>query len=89
MEEKHFPNGFTSWMETHYEIVQAITLKLSDKDMEEDSALYELLEEQGTGGMYELSEELTDAFEEEYEGAEWGKKLDYYDTLEHFLDQKL
>jgi hypothetical protein len=86
---KHFPNGFDSWMETHYEIVQAITLKLSDEDMEEDSALYERLEEQGTGGMYELSEELTDAFEEEYEGAEWGEKLDYYDTLENFLNLKL
>jgi hypothetical protein len=76
-------------METHYEVVQAITLKLSDEDMEEDSALYERLEEEGTGGMYMLSEELTDAFEEEYEGAEWGEKLDYYDTLENFLDQKL
>jgi hypothetical protein len=86
---KHFPNGFDSWMETHYEVVQAITLKLSDEDMEEDSALYERLEEEGTGGMYMLSEELTDAFEEEYEGAVWGEKLDYYDTLENFLNLKL
>jgi len=86
---KHFPNGFDAWMETHYEVVQAITLKLADEDMEEDSALYERLEEEGTGGMYTLSEELTDAFEEEYEGAEWGEKLDYYDTLENFLNTKL
>jgi|LakMenE18May11ns_1017448.scaffolds.fasta_scaffold9232032_2 hypothetical protein len=86
---KHFPNGFDSWMETHYEVVQAITLKLSNEDMEEDSALYERLEEEGTGGMYMLSEELTDAFEEEYEGAEWGEKLDYYDTIENFLNTKL
>ncbi len=86
---KHFPNGFDSWMETHYEMVQAITLKLSDEDLEEDSALYERLEEEGTAGMYTLSEELTDAFEEEYEGAEWGEKLDYYDTLENFLNLKL
>jgi hypothetical protein len=89
MKNKVFPNGFTSWMETHYEVVQAITLKLSDEDMEEDSALYELLEEQGTGGMYELSEKLTDAFELEYEGAKWGEKLDYYDTLELFLNTRL
>ena len=86
---KHFPNGFDSWMETHYEVVQAITLRLTEEDMEEDSALYERLEEEGTGGMYTLSEELTDAFEEEYEGAEWGEKLDYYDTLENFLNTKL
>jgi hypothetical protein len=86
---KHFPNGFDSWMETHYEVVQAITLKLADEDMEEDSALYERLEEEGTAGMYTLSEELTDAFEEEYEGAEWGGKLDYFDTIENFLNTKL
>jgi hypothetical protein len=86
---KHFPNGFDSWMETHYEVVQAITLKLADEDMEEDSALYERLEEEGTAGMYMLSEELTDEFEKEYKGAIWGADFDYYDTIEHFLDQKL
>ena len=86
---KYFPNGFTSWMETHYEVVQAITLKLSDEDMEEDSALYERLEEEGTGGMYELSEALTDAFEKEYKGAIWGADFDYYETIEHFLNTKL
>jgi hypothetical protein len=76
-------------METHYEVVQAITLKLADEDMEEDSALYERLEEEGTAGMYMLSEELTDEFEKEYKGAIWGADFDYYDTIEHFLDQKL
>ena len=86
---KHFPNGFDSWIETHYEVVQAITLRLTEEDMEEDSALYERLEEEGTGGMYELSKELTDAFELEYEGAEWGGKLDYFDTIENFLNLKL
>jgi hypothetical protein len=86
---KYFPNGFTSWMETHYEVVQAITLKLADEDMEEDSALYERLEEEGTGGMYILSEELTDTFEKEYKGAIWGADFDYFETIEHFLDQKL
>lgn len=86
---KHFPNGFDSWMETHYEVVQAITLRLADEDMEEDSALYLRLEEEGTGGMYALSEELTDAFELEYEGAVWGADFDYYDTLENFLNTRL
>ena len=86
---KHFPNGFECWMETHYEMVQAITLKLCDEDMEEDSALYERLEEEGTAGMYALSEELTDAFEKEYEGAVWGADFDYYETLENFLNTRL
>lgn len=86
---KHFPNGFKSWISTHYEMVQAITLKLCDEDMKEDSALYERLEEEGTDGMYDKAEELTDEFEKEYKGAIWGEKLDYYDTLENFLNLKL
>ena len=86
---KHFPNGFKSWICTHYEMVQAITLKLCDEDMEEDSALYLRLEEYGTGGMYELSKELTDKFEKEYKGAIWGADFNYYETIENFLNTRL
>jgi hypothetical protein len=89
MKKKVFPNGFDEWMETHYEIVQAITLMLYDEDIDEDGILYKRYDEQGTSGMYMLSEELTDAFEEEYEGAEWGEELDYYDTLELFLNTRI
>lgn len=86
---KHFPNGFESWCETHYDIVYAMTLMLNDEDIDEDGILYKCDDELGQGGLYMLSIELTDAFEKEYEGAEWGEKLYYFDTLEHFLDQKL
>lgn len=86
---KHFPNGFDDWMETHYEISQTITLMLYDEDIDEDGILYKRYDEQGTGGMYMLSEELTDAFELEYEGAIWGADFDYYDTLENFLNTRL
>ena len=89
MKQKVFPNGFDEWMETHYEIVQAITLMLYDEDIDEDGILYKRHDEQGTGGMYMLSEELTDAFEKEYEGALWGADFDYYDTLENFLNTRL
>lgn len=88
-ESKHFPNGFKSWICTHYEMVQAITLKLCDEDMEEDSALYERLEEEGTEGMYDKAEELTDEFEKEYKGAIWGADFDYYETIENFLSTRL
>lgn len=86
---KHFPNGFKSWMETHYEISQTITLMLYDEDIDEDGILYKRYDEQGIGGMYELSEELTDAFELEYKGAIWGADFDYYETLENFLNTRL
>lgn len=86
---KHFPNGFDAWHETHFDIVQAITLQLYDEDLEEDSVVYLLLEEEGTGGMYRLAEELTDAFELEYEGAIWGADFDYNETIENFLNTRL
>jgi hypothetical protein len=57
--------------------------------MEEDSALYERLEEEGTEGMYDNAEELTDAFELEYEGAIWGADFDYFETIENFLNTRL
>ena len=86
---KKFPNGFKSWRNTYYEMTQAITLKLCDEDMEEDSALYERLEEEGTEGMYDNAEELTDEFEKEYKGAIWGADFDYYETIENFLNTRL
>jgi hypothetical protein len=83
------PNGIDSWIETHHEIVQEITLRIYSEEPDEDSIVHQRYEEQGTGGMYELAIELTDAFELEYEGAEWGESLNYYDTLENFLSGKL
>lgn len=89
MKTEQFPNGFEDWHETHYEIVEAITLILCDDELDEDSVIAKRYEEQGRGGMYELAQELTDAFELEYEGAVWGEEMDYQETLGNFLSAKL
>lgn len=84
---KHFPNGFTSWMETHYEVVQAITIEWTTPDPK--GTIRDKHDEQGAGGLYELAEELTDEFELKYQGVIWGVVLEYFETLENFLSERL
>lgn len=84
--EKNFPNGFTSWQETHYEVVQAITIEYI-QDKRTGLVAYRH-EAQGHGGLYELAEELTDEFEALHEGNEWGDN-GYLETLEEWLNEKL
>jgi hypothetical protein len=83
---KHFPNGFSSWQETHFEIVQAITLEhIQDK---RTGLVAYRHEAQGIGGLYELAEELTDEFEAIHEGETW-EDMGFFETLENFIDEKL
>lgn len=91
MKNKEFPNGFTSWMETHHEVVSEInSLIWADTfDQDSDGIIEERFREQGIGGMYELAEELTDAFEKQFEGVVWGEELEYFDTIETFLYERL
>jgi hypothetical protein len=80
-----FINGFTSWQETHFEVVSVIThiWRLDN--------LYGLVAErheaQGTGGLYELAKELTDEFEKMNEERQWDGE--FFDEIEEFLNTKL
>lgn len=81
---KDFPNGFEDWVETHHNIVQEIT-RADGKGGQVD-----LIEEtQGTGGLWILSQELTDEFEELNKGVAWGEDdRAYLEELWAFLDSK-
>ena len=82
---KHFPNGFASWQETHYEVVQAITIEhIQDK---RTGLVAYRHEAQGIGGLYELAEELTDEFEAIHEGHEWDGE--FFETIEEWLSLQL
>lgn len=83
--EKIFPNGFDSWQETHFEIVQGITtewLKDTPTGLVEEyhSAL-------GHGGLYELAKHLTDKFEKLNEGREWDGE--FFEEIEEFIEKEL
>jgi hypothetical protein len=77
---KYFPNGFISWMETHHEIVVFIAGRLSAD--EDDCEIWYRMNEQGTGGIYELAEDWTDEFEIKHKGHVWDEG--YFDTIEEF-----
>ena len=91
-QKNNFPNGFESWMETHHEIVSAMTQELLSwnnipDDKRKSKIMSRLYYEQGTGAMYELAQELTDEFEKEYQGVEWDGE--FFDEIEKFIEQKL
>lgn len=78
-----FPNGFESWMETHHEIVKAISLTPEDAW----NKVTNIETTQGTGGLYLFAQELTDKFEELYKNKEWGIDDDtqYFDVIDEFI----
>ena len=89
MKTKTFINGFTSWQETHYDIVEFITDHLNAwRGDDAWSTILKRYQEQGRGGMYELAQEWTDIFERDYEGVCWGEELEYYEELDKFLEDK-
>lgn len=76
-----FVNGKTSWLETHFEIVAGIQQALKKKGK---NIALQRQEQQGTGGLYELSEELTDKFETEYENKVWDGE--FFEVIEKFIE---
>lgn len=79
MKTKKFPNGFSSWMETFYEV----TCYIYDTMGYSGTMANKVVERQGTGGLYELAEDLTDEFEKIYKGKEWDGE--WLDTIHEFL----
>lgn len=82
-QEKNFPNGFKSYIETHFEVTRNI---LSSSEVEGNKA-YRLLRTQGTLALYVLAEELADKFEKEFEGRIWDG--DFFDEIDNFVEKHL
>ena len=84
-EQINFPNGFTSWYETHHEIVSSVYWHVENG---KNSIAAQIQSDKGRGGLYELAKELTDQFEEEYKDETW-EETDWFETLEEFLKDKI
>lgn len=89
-------NGFESWHETHFEIVTAITERLSGLQDNVDKCVVQATQyQQGRGGLFELAKDLTDEFEKKFHGWCWGvdekdgELLEYFDEIDKFLNGKL
>jgi len=82
--KKKMPNGLTSWIETHHEIVKEISNRLVGL---EDNLPTKVMSLRGTGGIYELGEDLTDKFEKLNISREWDG--DFFDEIERFCIKEL
>lgn len=83
---REFPNGFTSWHETHFEVVQFITGILSGRFEDNDNEVMKTQYAVGHGGLYELAESWTDEFETLNKDREWDGE--FFDEIEAFCDKK-
>jgi hypothetical protein len=87
--QKTFPNGFKSWVETHHEVVSEITQALTAEELgpEFKNRAVRVSEEEGTGGIYQLAEALTDKFEELNKGRVWDGE--FFDEVNEFMRTEL
>lgn len=82
--KENFPNGFTSWYETFYEIVAGFY------SMSDNKFLQEVEDTAGRGGMWELVEDLTNKFERKYKNTDWeDRDMSYFKAIEEFLEEEL
>lgn len=81
-EYKYFPSGFTNWHETHY----FVSVHISETVDNENSVANHRLDKDGTGGLWELAQELTDQWEELQKGRQWDGE--WMEELEAWLNAK-
>ncbi|MBW0162201.1 MAG: hypothetical protein HYI21_10760 [Sediminibacterium sp. Gen4] len=75
-----FPNGFESWHESHFKFVEIIIRSLDT----EGSYPHHIHSTKGTGGLYELTHDLTNQFEQLNTGREWNGE--FFDEVEAFAN---
>jgi hypothetical protein len=85
-EQKDFPNGFSSWQETHFQVVMAITIAMQQSEGSDNKA-HRTSQRKGIGGLYTLAENLTDKFENLHKNRKWDGE--FFDEIEKFLITEL
>ena len=82
--KKNFPNGFESWTDTHFEMVQAITIEHTKK--EPKGIVSDRHKAGGHCELYSLAVELTNEFEEKFKDKIWDGE--FFDEVEKFIKEK-
>lgn len=85
-QDKIFPNGFRSWMETHHEVVDIITYALSQAKTTTPILLM-IQETEGRCGFYDFAEQITDEFEAANKDREWDGE--FLEAIDSFTRTKL
>lgn len=74
----------SDYLETHYVISAYI-----DKYQDLIQSLIDIQFDCGMGGLWMEAERLTNEFQSLHKNTIWGEELDWHDTLETFLNEKL
>ncbi len=89
-----FVNGFESWTETYFLIVEFIVLernKIINTNKEKidvsTNEIAQTLESQGTTGLWQLAVNWANEFEKSHENEDWEDR-DFYETIEAFCETK-
>ena len=77
------------WKEYHFDIICGIHEHRTSKKELNDSVVLMHIETHGSAALYDLANELTNDFEKQYFGVVWGSEIDYYETMEKFLQEHL
>ena len=80
-----FPNGFTNWQETHFEVVQSICKEWFKESPQ--GVVADRQAAQGHGGLYELAMELADKFERKHSGHQWNGE--FFEAIGKFMNEEL
>lgn len=83
IKDKQFPDGFSSFIETHNEICAMWALAYERKN----SKLEEYMESNGTGGMYDCCEVWAFEFENLNKGRQWDGE--FFEEIELFFENKV
>lgn len=87
MDTHHFPNGFSSWQKTHFEVVEVLVYMRNLQEGKVPRPFAELIDKSATEELYRLAISLTDKFEEQTIGKIREKPL--FDDIEEFVWNEL
>ncbi|HRD57758.1 MAG TPA: hypothetical protein PK504_06895 [Ferruginibacter sp.] len=87
MDNHHFPNGFSSWQKTHFEVVEVLVYIRNLEEGKTPKPFSELIDKSATEELYQLAIRLTDKYEEETQGKKRERTL--FDEIEEFVWQEL
>jgi hypothetical protein len=73
--DSQFPNGLEDYLENHYVIANIIE--------EEVGIIQRYINRYGSGELWSIAKDITDAFTKEYKDKSW--EGNYYDTLQDFV----
>lgn len=86
-----FPNGFTSWHQTHCDVVEClVSIEYPMFNDDGEQSILELeKDKQGSTAVYDIAELLTDEFEQLIKGVKWDEEFIYLLAVEEFVEQRL